>query len=154
LNQWHVNLTTILGKRVKASFYRAFSLKKGGIVPSMVKYTTLNQNAKNEAVLSLFTYIAPYEDKEYLSLMQQIVYTYEFLTEHQNYRPAIVIILCEDAKHASYTSWKLNHIKEMRPLNTIIYALDMFTNKERMMSFLYSCETTEEGIVRNSINLE
>jgi len=155
LNQWHINLNHVLADKVKEAYYRAFCPQKGFVTPSLIKYsmTPLNKSEIGQN-MSLFAYIAPYDNKGYVILMEQIIKTYEFLVENDYYRPALIVVLCENTSHASYTSWKLNHVREMRPINTLIYALDLFTNKEKMLSFLYSCDMSEEGIVKSNIILD
>lgn len=156
LNQWHINLLYILENNVQNAFYDSFVVKDGKTVPSMVKYNRSGRTGEHKGLkesISLFAYPAPHKEEYFEEFMLQIIASYEFLIEHPLYRPAIIILLCENMNHAAWVSWKLNKVKEMRPLNAFIYALDIMTKKEKMLSFLYSCDADEEGMVRSNVSL-
>lgn len=156
LNQFHINLRYILGIRIRKALYNQFIIKENITVPSFVRYVRSYDSTKdnrNEKLLTLFTYAAPHDESRLEQFFLRLIYNYEFLMENPNYRPAIIVVLCENMNHASWISWKMNKIREMRPLNAFVYALDIMTNKEKMLSLLYTCEADEEGMVRSNISL-
>lgn len=157
LNQWHINLQYVLEKNLIHAYYGTFVIKENINVPSMVRYRRQRYalDSKDDSdLLTLFTFPAPHEETQFEEFMLKIIANYEFLLENQSYRPAIIIILCENMNHAAWISWKLNKVKEMRPLNAFIYALDIMTNKEQMLSLLYSCDADEEGMIRSNVSLK
>lgn len=157
LNQWHINLQYVLEKNLVHAYYQTFVIKKNLKVPSLVQYQRQN-NAENskrhKTSISLFTFPAPHAEEQLEQFMLKIIANYEFLIENQSYRPAIIVVLCENMNHAAWISWKLNKVKEMRPLNAFVYALDIMTNKEQMLSLLYSCDADEEGMIRSNVSLK
>lgn len=157
LNQWHINLQYVLEKNLVHAYYGTFVIKENINVPSMVRYRRQGyalDSKGDSGLLTLFTFPAPHEETQFEEFMLKIIANYEFLLENQSYRPAIIIILCENMNHAAWVSWKMNKVKEMRPLNAFIYALDIMTNKEHMLSLLYSCDADEEGMIRSNVSLK
>lgn len=157
LNQWHINLKYVLEGNMIHAYYGTFVLKDDIKVPSLVQYKWQKNGINNTRLkdtISLFTFPAPHKEEQCEEFMLNIIANYEFLLEHSSYRPAIIILLCENMNHAAWISWKLNKVKEMRPLNAFVYALDIMTNKEQMLSLLYTCDADEEGMIRSNISLK
>lgn len=160
LNQWHINMLYILGNNIKASYFRSFKTKNV-TVPSMITYvpykakTGIKSQDKKNAI-SVFSFYAPNNDASIEILANQLVETYEFLIdpEHKNYRPSVIIILCENTNHTAWVTWKINQFRQLRPLDAVLYAIDITTSKERMLALLNECRADELGIVRTGINLE
>ena len=135
LNQWHINMLSILKKSIIESFFETF--KVGDIfVPSLVTYkpykAKTGTSAGQKKRLSIFAFPAPSTDDTLEMLAQQIVKTYEFLMEEVNkkYRPGIICVLCENMTHTAWVSWKFNQYRQLRQLDSILYAIDITTNKE------------------------
>lgn len=152
LNQYHTNLLYILGKDKEKAFYNTFAID-GQTVPSLVRYKFHPGKIRSFTFMNLFAFPAAGDSSEVEDLARRLIAMHAFLTEHPMYRPALAVIICENMHQASWLSWEFNKIRQMRPLCTMLYALDIITMRERMLSMFYTCDADEAGMVRNNILL-
>lgn len=155
LNQWHINMLYNMGDRTICNFYKSFKIEDITI-PSVITYRPMRANTKKAGKISLFTFFAPNNDEKMELLANELVKTYNFLSspQHKKYRPSIIIVLCENTNHSAWVSWKFSQFRQLRQIDSALYAIDIGTSKERMLALLNECRANELGIMRTGINLE
>ena len=120
-------------------------------MPSVITIKTKNKGAR-QGILNIFTYSAPREDADIQPFFKEILKLHSHLLTEVKYRPAIIIVLCENEAHASWIAWHTNKYRQTRPFY-MLYSLDLISDTENALENLLSCDLNEEGIVHASVDL-
>ena len=151
LNQWHIGiLRNYKGKVIEYKYY-GFYIPNGKPVPSVITIKTKNKGS-SKGKISVFTYPAPRESEEIQPFFKEILKLHSALLQEMRYRPAVIVVLCENEAHASWIAWHTNKYRQTRPFY-LLYSQDLITDTESALENLLSCDLNEEGIIHASVDL-
>jgi len=151
INQWHIGIIKNYKSILLESKYFHFFVEGSNPVPSVITIKTTNKGAK-KGILNIFTYPAPREDADIQPFFKEVLKLHAHLLTEVKYRPAIIIVLCENEAHASWIAWHTNKYRQTRPFY-MLYSQDLIADTENALENLLSCDLNEEGIVHASVDL-
>lgn len=151
INQWHIGVIRNYKNIVKESKYYSFYTLNNNPVPSVIRIKTKNKGCP-KGQLCVFAYPAPRSTEEIQPFFKEILMLHSALLEETRYRPAVIIVICENEAHASWITWHTNKYRQTRPFY-MLYSQDLITCTEDALENLLSCDINEEGIIHASVDL-
>ena len=145
VNQWHIGILSQIHE--KEAFYNQFVIDQKK-VPSLVRYRT------DMGLITLFAYPAPRTGDSINSFVEEILKAHHFVLEHPKYFPASYVIICESRTAAQNLAHQMSYIRQMRPIQDLLYIYDESTGRDRFLNALYMYDVAEEDFTKISTSLQ
>lgn len=157
LNQYHIGILSQLKNKVIEQSYNQFvadttDLKR--IVPSYVRYPLKRKKEEQTTIIiNLFAWMAPRNGDNINTFLEDILRAHQFVVEYRKYKNAIFLIICQSEKTAESLAHQMVFIRQMRPIEDILFTIDEITNRENFLETIYRYELTNDKLVHSAIDI-
>lgn len=155
LNQFHLSILFNYRDKLEKSSYYGKKTRTGKPIPSMISFKPkekTSQLSPGIKKITLYAFPAPRKEEEMEEFLLLLIEMESQLLEGIMGELALLVIICEHIQHAAWFSWQSSRYRQVRPFY-FLYSQDMVTAQKFPLSYFYSCEAKEDGILHANINL-
>lgn len=155
ITQFHLSILFHYKKQLKKSSYYGMKTGTGKPIPSMVSFEpkeNVSTDSPGIKEVTLYAFPAPRKESEIEDFLLLLIELESQLLDSTAGKLALLIIVCEHIQHAAWMSWQISRYRQARPFY-FLYTQDMITAQSFPLSFFYSCDAQEDGILHSNIDL-